>query len=59
MNALGFDPLLSMPSLEEFRGMLAEQQRQIKVVLMDQVCFSHDIAWQPVRLYGIVSLRHR
>ncbi|KAK9795225.1 hypothetical protein WJX73_005822 [Symbiochloris irregularis] len=36
ISSLGFDPLLSMPPLKDFRGLISKQQRQIKVVLMDQ-----------------------
>ena len=37
VSALGFDPLLALPSLAEFCMLLAKQKRQVKVVLMDQV----------------------
>ncbi len=37
VSKLGFDPLLGMPTLEEFRGLMAKQRRMLKVVIMDQV----------------------
>eukprot|EP00891_Asterochloris_glomerata_P007791 jgi/Astpho2/7791/fgenesh1_pm.00117_%23_8_t len=36
VSKLGFDPLLGMPTLEEFRGLMAKQRRMLKVVIMDQ-----------------------
>ena len=37
VSKLGFDPLLGMPTLEEFQGLMAKQRRMLKVVIMDQV----------------------
>ena len=34
---LGFDPILSMPALEEFTQMLSKERRGIKALLLDQV----------------------
>lgn len=36
LNALGWDPLLSMPALEEFTRALARERRAIKALLLDQ-----------------------
>jgi formamidopyrimidine-DNA glycosylase len=36
ISALGWDPLLSMPSLEEFMASLSKQRRAIKALLLDQ-----------------------
>lgn len=34
---LGFDPILSMPALEDFTQMLSKERRGIKALLLDQV----------------------
>lgn len=34
---LGFDPILSMPALEQFTQMLSKERRGIKALLLDQV----------------------
>ena len=36
VSALGFDPVLSYPSLEEFRKLLEKKKGTIKGVIMDQ-----------------------
>jgi len=36
LSALGWDPLLSMPSIEDFTAAIAHQRRAIKTVLLDQ-----------------------
>ena len=36
VNALGWDPLLDMPTLEEFTISLSKQRRAIKALLLDQ-----------------------
>lgn len=37
VNKLGFDPILSMPDLQTFAGMLAKERRSIKPLILDQV----------------------
>ena len=37
VSLLGFDPVLSMPSLAEFAGLIKGQKRSLKVLLLDQV----------------------
>ena len=37
ISELGWDPLLNMPSLEEFAAALGRQRRVIKGLLLDQV----------------------
>ena len=36
MKELGFDPVLSMPDLEEFKKLLSKKKGTIKGVIMDQ-----------------------
>lgn len=36
ISKLGFDPILSMPDLATFSGMLAKQRRSVKPLLLDQ-----------------------
>lgn len=36
VSTLGFDPLLEMPSLREFRGLLARRRGNVKALLLDQ-----------------------
>ena len=38
VSKLGFDPVLEMVDVEEFRQKLAAQRRAIKTVILDQVC---------------------
>lgn len=37
ISQLGWDPLLNMPSLDEFSSALAKQRRAVKALLLDQV----------------------
>ena len=37
LNKLGFDPILSMPPLEELRELLLRERRAIKALILDQV----------------------
>ena len=37
VSKLGFDPVLEMVDIEEFRQKLAAQRRAIKTVILDQV----------------------
>lgn len=36
VSALGFDPVLNMPSLEDFLGLLKRKKGTVKGVIMDQ-----------------------
>lgn len=36
VSALGFDPVLSMPNLEDFLGLLKRKKGTVKGVIMDQ-----------------------
>ena len=38
VSKLGFDPVLEMVNVDEFRQKLAAQRRAIKTVILDQVC---------------------
>ena len=37
VSLLGFDPVLSMPSLEDFTQAIKTQKRTLKALLLDQV----------------------
>jgi formamidopyrimidine-DNA glycosylase len=37
VSLLGFDPILSMPSLEDFSEAITQQKRSLKALLLDQV----------------------
>ena len=37
VSLLGFDPVLSMPSLADFTALIAKQKRSLKALLLDQV----------------------
>ena len=37
VSLLGFDPVLSMPSLEDFTDLIKQQKRSLKALLLDQV----------------------
>ena len=40
ISLLGFDPVLSMPSLEDFTEAIKKQKRTLKALLLDQVSSS-------------------
>ncbi len=37
VSLLGFDPVLSMPSLDDFSKSIKQQKRSLKALLLDQV----------------------